>query len=577
MAKKTTITASAFEKLRLKYARPKSVFQEFSGAAYCRRIASSVGAAFDVSVVVQASATQVNMQTKQVTLNESQVLNGGDDFAVGLILHEVGHLKHTPLNVKYRDGWHHELHNLLEDVRMESLVKKEYAGAPYFIDTINDKAIARITEQALMPVDITEITEPTHRFYTVVKHAYPRAYGTDTSSSFSMLEPLEAAMSEAATVLAGYMRESEGATSDRCIELAGLARDLMQQFLAPPPPEPQPQQGQGVPQPSDEQGKQKLPPSIAAALKDEADRAQKKAADKKPAPAQPIEYDIQPAADKVRLLKRIENGDGPKYSLEDNYTEINTEPHRYEQADGQARMYAANLKRKIISKLRANDRTKLVPNQRHGRLNKRTLVKAALGNPRVYQQRLQPKKRSYVASVILDTSGSMWSGAYNEPERIDLGMQASSMLVRTLRALNVPTSLSIYGTKASERVSHADRYLVPETSRDMAELTSQYYRANHTNTHEALTAQLPKLRKVAHGREQLLIIITDGSVPYRVGEACRQKIREAQRHSVIHPMIFYVATKGTILNDKRYERHLTSAAELPAAAADLLANIQFHG
>ncbi len=581
MAKPKTLSDKALKALQIKYARPSSPFQDFSGPEYCRRIASSVGSAFNVKIVVAASPSRVNMETQIVTLNDGQVRTHGDDFAVGLILHEVGHLKHTPKGKlpQIRDSWHHELHNLLEDVRMEHLVKQEYAGAPYFIDTINNSAVRKITDAASEPCELDDSAAIEQKFYGVIQHAIARAYGTDTSSSFSLNEPLGAAMSEAATKLANFMLASELATSDECIQLSCDARDLMQQFLTKkkPPPTP-PQDGKGAPQDSEEQGADK-PTAIAGALKASADAA--KAADDKQqqdTPAQ-ADYQMTPAADKVRLLQRIENADAPRYSVESNDAGVSTEPHRYEQADAVSRLYAGNLKRKIIAKLRANDRSKIVPQQRRGKLNKRMLAKAVIGNPRVYQKRLQPKRRQYAASVILDTSASMWRGesTYQGTQaRIDLAMQASAMMVRTLRSVGVPTSLSIYGTAASERVSHSERYLVPEVSREMADMSRKYYRAGHTCTDEALALQLPKLKKAAHGREQLLIIITDGDVGYRTGTRCRDMIRDAQKRSVIHPFVFHVESNGTLLQDSKRERHIASASELPAAAAELLSKIEFN-
>ncbi len=418
---------------------------------------------------------------------------------------------------------------------MEALVKKEYAGAHYFIDSINKPALEKIAEAAQQLVPVPSEFSGVERniekaFYTIIQHAIVRAYGADTSQSF----PTELQQwSDAADTLATYMQRSEKAGAEECISLAQKARDLMQPFIARPP-------------------------------------KNKKKPDGTPIPDDKPQHDIKPSQDKANLLERIEGaqaGDVYQGGYEN-------EPLRYERADSVARMYAANLKRKIIAKLRTNDRTKIVPLQKRGKLNKKMIAKAALNNPRIYQRRLLPKRRSYAASVILDTSGSMWRGM--PQARIDLAMQASAMMVRTLRSLGVPTSLSVYGSKASERVAHSDRYLVPETSRDMASLSRTYYRAGHTLTSLALEQQLPKLKRAARGREQLLIIITDGDVGYSEARRCVDHIRKAQRTGKVHPMIFYVETRSKILNNPTQERELKSAAELPQAAADLLANIQWH-
>ncbi len=140
--------------------------------------------------------------------------------------------------------------------------------------------------------------------------------------------------------------------------------------------------------------------------------------------------------------------------------------------------------------------------------------------------------------------------------------------------MHVPTALSVYGTSASERVGHNDRYLVPEISRDTGALSSRYYRAGNTDTYTAIATQLPKLQRAAHGREQLLIIITDG----REGRpnACKELIRNAQHRSALHPMIFYVDTSRSILKSATEERHIKNASELPQAAAELLSNIKFN-
>ncbi len=530
------------EKLKIKYARPQQLFEEFSGTDYIRRIASFVGSTFNVKVELQAAPTCVNMTTQVVTLNSKQAYKYGDDFCVGLVLHEVGHLKHTPHGLKFRDGWHHELYNLLEDVRMEGVVKNEYAGAPYFIDTINKPAVALITEAAMKSSDVEQSEGVERVFYTVIQHAIARAYGTETALS-------DTAMHEASDTLSGYLVQAADTSASACVTLGIAARDLMQQFLAPRSAIPQAQQQRDTDKPLP------LEPKEGPKQQHEGARA---------------EYDIVPARDRVTLLERIKAGDDMRENFYEGRGE--SEPYRYERADSHARMYAGNLKRKIIAKLRANDRSKVVAHQKKGKLNKKVIAKAALHNPRIYQKRLQPKKRRYVASIILDTSGSMWDDSSNM--RIDLAMQASAMLVRTLRALHVPTALSVYGTRASERVGHNDRYLVPEISRDTGALSSHYYRAGNTDTYTAIATQLPKLQRAAHGREQLLIIITDG----REGRpnACKELIRKAQQRSALHPMIFYVDTSHSILKSATEERHIKSAADLPQAAAELLSNIKFN-
>ncbi len=589
MKKPRKISSKALESLKLQYTRPVSVFEDFSGADYIRRIASSVGSAFDVKLELRNAPTQVNMDTQVVTLNETHSYKYGDDYAVGLVLHEVGHLKNTPRNVAHRDGWHHELHNLFEDVRMEAIVKKEYAGAHYFIDAINKPALEKITEAAHRPVsdDYPQSRQQIEQcFYTIIQHAIARAYGADTAHSFP---PKLERWSDAAELISQFMLESETATADQCITIATQARDYMEQFINPPKPTPKPAAPQGVPMPNGEKGE----PSAASGTAIPAPSPEKKDGKETPkgtpeaktetppevkkeeAPAKP-KYDIRPAQDREQLLRRAEVGGTGYGTYETGEERDQMNGAQYERADAQARLYASNLRRKIIAKLRANDRSKIVNGQRRGRLNKKVIAKAALNNPRLYQRRLQPQKRRYVASVILDTSGSMWNRGDG---RIDNAMQASAMFVRTLRALNIPTALSIYGSKSSERVAHSDRYLVPETSREMAEMSRAYYRAGHTETATAIATQLPKLQRAAHGREQLLIIITDGDVSYHTAQTCKELIKKAQKRSIVHPMVFYVEARvrNHLLSNPEHERYIKDAAELPKAAAELMANIEFHG
>ncbi len=587
MKKLRKLSQPELEKLKLKYVRPTSPFQDFSGSEYIRRIASSVGSAFDVKVSLSDRPSQVNMTTQEVNLNESQAYENGDDFSVGIILHEVGHLKHTPRGSSFRDGWHHELHNLFEDVRMEHLVKQEYAGAPYFIDAINSMALGKITEAAMKPVVIKDKWNRSDHikktFYTILQHAIARAYGADTSASFS-LEDI--AMSIAADTISDLMLQSETATADKCLDLSNYARDVMEQFINPPKPEPQQSKTGGSPQPTGT-GKPEKQEGGKGAPQGDGKKDAQDSKDGTPKPGdnpaesqkskdapveKPKKFDISPSADKVELLERIEETIVSYRYVGDK------DPYRYERADAQAQMYAANLKRSIIAKLRANDRSKVVTRQRRGKLDKKAIVKSSVSD-RIYQKRLQAKKRRYVASVILDTSSSMWTDKSGH-SRIDLAMQASAMLVRTLRALGVPTALSIYGTKSSERVGHAERYLVPEISRKISKMSQLYFHARHTETDVAIAEQLPKLQRAAHGREQLLIIITDGEVNYSTAKESERLIRSAQKKSVLHPMVFYVETKGRgihLLNNSKEERRIANASELPKAAAELMASIEFNG
>lgn len=100
-----------------------------------------------------------------------------------------------------------------------------------------------------------------------------------------------------------------------------------------------------------------------------------------------------------------------------------------------AKTEAKKLKRILRNRLRENQRTKTKRNQRRGSFDRRNIVNAARGSPRVFQRDEESNEKEYDCIIVLDRSGSM-SGHNIEQAEVAVGA-----LTNALHDVGVNTSV----------------------------------------------------------------------------------------------------------------------------------------
>lgn len=506
----------------------------FSGDAYLKKMATAIADKHDVRVKfigLGGGTTRADLSTKTVYLSSEDAWRYGDDFVVGNELHEIGHIQYTPQGsmAKVSAGKAHpasalQLHNLLEDERINAIIAKRYAGGAYYLDAFQSPALTEIARKLNgEALSITETDEAIkaatvsgRAFWTILATACLKVH-----KEYGHVPDLPIpAWRDCTEGLATLMRASVGKSAQEVIEMTDAAYKLMEPY----------------------------------AYKDNDELATTR-----------------------EVLKTMAGGYG---ASEDG--DPQKEPERWERMDSEAQPLVNTLKRQLIARMRDNDHQRFTGNQRKGRLDKRSIHKVVRKGDRVHRKRIETKGKQYAASVILDCSGSMWNphdggsqvrrGIIYGTTPIDHGMRASALALRTLRSMGFPTSLTVYGTKPLEVLGHRAIY----RPQNLIEhnIDSAYYHSGDNETHRAIEMQLPKLRSVGAGRHKIMLIITDGGLDSRDIERSHELLTDEMRRGDFTPVILYIGQNERILgDDTEHQANFTDINDLVPATVGLLKRI----
>ncbi len=547
---------------------------QFTGTDYLKKIASAIAGRVGVKVVYlpvdSTDVTHANMLTNTVYIKESDAWLYGDDYVVGNLLHEIGHIQHTPRDfgvfvreANAKDGTIvpdtlMSLYNMVEDRRMEVEVRKTVAGAPYYLAEMNSRALSSLADSLEQPVPYTGTTDKEamkglkmmaatrlvqtghydgtasealveyagscereakeHILWRILGYACVKQAGMPTTATLAAKE-----WRDAADMVVAMCDKAEHASAEEVKQIALDVYNVLRPWIA---------------------HQQDNPQSFA------------------------------------RMIEKMKSIGGHQPSHDDkNSKKDASELMRYTMADGAAMSKVAALKKLLLARMRENEHMKYVGGKKKGLLDKRALSRVARDNFRVYRKREDIKGRKYCASVVLDCSGSMWNkkrdaeGRTARSETItiaDVAMTASALIIRTLRAIKVPTSLSIFGYDTKTVLRHEDRYLVEEMSRTMAMSGHDFYRSGDNATATALEHALPRLRKASGGKHRLLFFITDGGLMGSDIDSSKLQLQAEIKRGNFTPMILYIGVQDKILHDPRYERECNSVDELVPTIVDAL-------
>lgn len=155
------------------------------------------------------------------------------------------------------------------------------------------------------------------------------------------------------------------------------------------------------------------------------------------------------------------------------------------------------LKRVLKNRLRENQRTRTKRNQRRGSFDRRNIVNAARGSPRVFERDEESNEKDYDCIVVLDRSGSMGG---DDIEQAEL---ATNALVNALCDIGVNTSvMDLYHNEARLAMAFGEE---PEMERE--NLSSGMARGG---TPLSKAVHLARRRVQDKDSTPFMIVVTDG-------------------------------------------------------------------
>lgn len=480
------------------------------------------------------------LDTKTITLGTGKLTSWNTAQHVGLLLHEIGHVHHTPAALAAGVPEREKLaYNVLEDMRTDEKLRMTYDGADLYLS--DAYRLHELAGHMRRPIsDEQTIDDYRNR---VLALALLEAEGISTTGITTGIPEYN----ERAHALAGYMRKAKYAKPDDIARMAEkVTRELLNDLLPPEPPEPEQAQAPAA-------GSGKADPS-----------------------------------DDPDLLEQVTGMlESHGHGITDS-TGSRTGDQRYTEQDARAIPEVARVKRMVLAKIRENERTHYEHGKRRGLLNKKALCRTARDNYRIYRKRIVPHGKKYAVEIVLDTSGSMWQVSddeyrkaleqHRQPDeskaKINIALYCTALLTRVFRGLGYPTGVTLYGREPATILAGRDQYIVPAIQNAIGCLTGAVYNSGDNLTNAGIAKALPALMATGAGRDKLLIVITDGGLGNSDTHESARLIERARRAGV-HTMIFYVedGTQRILAGDERRERLIKDPADLPAACVELIKNV----
>lgn len=544
-----------------------------------RKIAHTLSAQHDVKIRLlpyEKHVAHSNNKENTITVGTQDLWLYGTDYYVALIMHEVAHIKNTPyyedkVMAPIRDFRNPEVaknvHNMIEDKRIDEMMLDRYPGASIYYDVLHGETLGKIAQSFSTPPphsyrDIEEFIRFTvddiyrkkseagqvneENKQQVIADIEQKArtwllYRTLALSEVESEGYLEFGMTtgveecdEIATQVTQYTRKYKDPTrtADEVVETTiQLVNGPLEPLIPNPPPGGGGGDGDGQ---GDGDGEHEHGQGGCMARRGVLDQM----TEKKP------------------------GGRGMDKEIWDREPVINDV---YTDADREAQPLVDRMRRKLIAVLRENQHQRYAPQKRKGLVDKKSIVRVARDNYRIYKKREDKKGVEHTVAVLIDVSGSMSGNLEFQ------AFKASSIFARVFRSLGFPTAIYIFSTLTKSVLEFRDRY-VAKAVNDRIEMSSGEYYGGGTDLDLALDVSIKRLERVGAGKSKLLIVLTDGAVDRG---PCAERIRQWDARKDCNVVIFYIKTPSVgILSDPSKEVAITDVNEqLVPEAAKLLQKV----
>lgn len=460
----------------------------------------------------------------------------GLDYHVGLVIHEIAHIRYSPPPPKNITKPEMMMLNMVEDERIEQLQKNEYAGADYYLQELHNPTYDFI--EADLEKSLRMGSEKTI-LWQLLEEEYVRGElnSSDQEKIHAEIERRKSVLLKRIIGMAYLLKEGRARllTTTGNLEADYLAHDVA-----------------------------RLLKRATHAKRDDIPALAKRAHEllkdfiPKGSENQETHYSM--------MIKKQGGNDVGAEAAQRMTDGI------YLQQDSEATASIERLKRKLLARMRENERQRYTHNKRKGVLNKRTIRKVALKNYRVYKKREEIKGQKYSVEIAIDTSGSMFSRS-NRRKRgktpLETAQYGAALLARTFRALGFETGVSMFGNHAETILHPKERYNAGRIQERIGNLDGHVY-GGGTDILEAIKHSLKLLKLGRSDTKKILVLMTDGSINHV--DECRTMLTKAERQG-ISTLIFYIDLPEQyarrIFKDAHKERFLKSDTELIPACVEL--------
>lgn len=509
-----------------------SFWKSSVGTDSLRKIAAAISRQYKLEVAFHhgGEASHSDIHKRKISINLDSAYKQGEDYAIGLLLHEVAHVRFSPSVKPTIDPEHEDeaddIHNWLEDRRIDGLMRDEYSGAEIFQDALMIPTLDGI--QAKLEQVPPEVEDK------IAAKVWVNVLGRATLAANEYAVDFVHTGSSRYDEIAGKVAEIYGGITKQSSndEVTEAAKRIVA-YLRP-----------------------LFPPKVSGESQGEGGGGEQK-------------------EDKHGHVLHTMGGMGAVPSGRG----IAIPEQCWIKADQRAQDTVPRLKKKLIAKLRDTEHEQWLPGQRRGKLDKKRLVRVAYqSTPRLYRKRLEKKGKKYSFAVVLDTSGSMWNGGrygyevYDPSQRIMAAMETAATIIRTVRGLGFKAGLTVYGHEPMTVLQPNEIYRAEVVHRRLMNLDHSYYQSGDNRTHKGIKEALQYLQRLPH--EKVLVVITDGGLEGDDIEMSHSMIEAAKRKG-IHTLLYFVED-GTqrILEDDSREKTMTKARDLIPATLELLKGLK---
>lgn len=484
---------------------------------------------------------------KELRIGTRDLWKHSADYYIGMILHEIAHLRYSPAELlgketkTYRDSL-----LLVEDMRIEERMRETYGGAADYLDALNDPSLLEFSyELAYGAKNPTSTLLETRQLIGVkLNNNWQRVLTEDEGEAFYHGKPptkeptqtgLERAHATAAKKIENEIGRRMYKVRVKAVMLAVLRAE-----------------GRQLGHHTTGNGEAD---AIALAVSTHLQKARYAEAEEVPAIAKKVEALLLRIARVpeenntggacvgtgeegrgVTTLEKLKEAlAGIKAGTETSMEVVN-DPY-YAEADAWAKERADSFTRKLMRKMRENERTRTEGGKRRGRLDKKRIAKAAIPStrtPRIYERRIIPKGKRYSVGAVVDVSGSMFQSS----TKIMGAFRSAALLARSFRKLGNPSSVVLFGIEAVCVLDPRARYVGEEIVNAINGSGGVY--ASGTWISRGLESAIPRLIATSAKHTPVLFIVTDGEASDGDKRQCRELLEEAHVRAGVLARVLYI-------------------------------------
>lgn len=417
------------------------------------RIAILLGREYRVQVV-EGNSWAANIETKKVFYKKEDIYNLAEDHILGLLIHEIAHIKFTsscPLPQKNPELMKSAL-NVLEDISVEKIIAKDYPNAGEILESTRTELLDILCKNLPKMKNI-----PLHEkclLYACVKFE-GRGFENGKRDYEKIGDMVADLMKQNSTLI--FERQM---TKD-LLPLAKEIVDILIKFAGEPSPE------------------DKMRMMREAEQHGHANERE------------------QQTEARAKVINSLKAGRGWK-----GFGTLSPSVKFIDEIADQASM----IGKKLRTILKRNNAMEFAGRYRSGKLMPKRFVRVkVLKDRRPFARRIVKSNQSYAFAIASDVSGSMWGGGDSCPG--NYALSSMFMVGEALRMAGVPRSMIIFGDVANV-ASPMNKNLI-EFNTLANESSIKKTHPGSTQINHAIDACRIELEKVRAERK-IAIILTDG-------------------------------------------------------------------